>query len=88
MPLLRDCNENNLSFIHHLTALKCILTFLIIENMSIHSNASLNTLGPSFQINLQSLIKTPDIVCEEDDSKQVANVIKRHISALKKVIVK
>ena len=54
--------------------------------MSVHSNASVNTLGPSFQIDLQSLIKTTDLLCGEDDSKQVANVIKRHMSALKKVI--
>ena len=59
---------------------------IIVENMSVHSNASVNTLGPSFQIDLQSLIKTTDLLCGEDDSKQVANVIKRHMSALKKVI--
>lgn len=46
---------------------------------------STNTLGPSFQIDLATLIKSTDLFCAEGDSKQVANVIKRHMSPLKKV---
>lgn len=46
---------------------------------------SINTLGPSFQIDLSNLIRNSDLICDEEDSRQVANVVKRHMSALKKV---
>lgn len=61
------------------------LHFFVSDNMSIHSNMSVNTLGPSFQIDLSSLIRNSNLICNEEDSRQVANVIKRHMSALKKV---
>lgn len=57
-----------------------------VDNMSVHSNVSANTVGPSFQIDLASLIKTKDLVyCNDDDARQVEKVVRRHMSALKKV---
>jgi len=58
-----------------------------VDNMSVHSNLSANTMGPGFQLDLSSLVRGGDFTPSEEDNRRVVNVVRRHMSAVKKVRV-
>ncbi|CAH1773311.1 unnamed protein product, partial [Owenia fusiformis] len=60
-------------------------TPLPMENMSVQSNESKNTMGPTLQLELQHLLMELDDRDKEEESSQVMYVMMRHISGLRQV---
>ncbi|XP_052776085.1 radial spoke head 10 homolog B-like isoform X2 [Mya arenaria] len=60
-------------------------TPLPMDNVSVHSNESRNTVSPSFQLDLDYLLNEFVEADRDDEASQVLFVITRHISSLRRI---
>ncbi|XP_052274745.1 radial spoke head 10 homolog B-like isoform X2 [Dreissena polymorpha] len=60
-------------------------TPLPMDNMSVHSNESRNTVSPSFQLDLDYLLNEFVEADRDDEASQVLFVVTRHISSLRRI---